>query len=251
MAVVAALLAGAIAVAVRQPSQRLLPALADAAAPDLGAAPSQPLAQVSDTFVADALGDSAYRSLVGAPRVAPAVVSAPAPPSSPRPAAPAPAPAPALRPGRSTGLFAQGSWALRRTMAADRPVVRAGERFSYAMTVKNVGQDRFAGSLKLEWHIPLNTRSTPTCPVDIPIVCPLIAPLFVAPGTGLDAPLGIHLQFFTTGVVIPPGGAFTHTVDFVVNEVVLPAQVITNHAHLTVTGGTGTVTAQAAPVTTA
>jgi hypothetical protein len=243
------LLVAAVARAIHVPGERRLPELARASDPDFGGVPPGPVPAIDDHFVASLLGDPLYKRIVGAvpgARLSPAQTAV-----SGSAASRAEATGPAVRPGGATALFAPGMWDLRLTFTPDRTAVASGERFTYLIKVTNVGTDRFAGLLRLDWHVPLHTRSTAACVVEVaPLPCPLIGPLFLEPGTGVDGALGLHLNFLRDNVTIPPGGAYTHALEVEVNSVVPPDTVLVNHAHLGVGGGgTGRVTANAAPVT--
>jgi hypothetical protein len=241
------LLFAAVVRAINVSRDRVLPGLAQAAEPDFRTGSPQALVSVDDGFVASVVGAPVYARVVGSgPRSAPSPSQPPAR-SKPADAAP-PAPAgPSVRPGRTTPLFAPGSWDLRLAMAPDRTSVHTGDVFSYTITVRNVGRDRFAGSLRLDWHVPLHTRAVTQCTVAA--ICDLLGPIFLDPGLGVDGTLGIHFNSLQTTAVIPPGDAFTHTFQVQVNAVVPPGTELNDHAHLGVGGGgTGRVTANAAPV---
>jgi hypothetical protein len=239
-----ALLATAIAVGIRQPDRRVLPALGGEA-PRYADDPLPPIAGVSQAFAKHVLGAAAYAS------VAPTATVLRKPQR----------PGPTTRPGSRTfadtpGLTAQnglfgdsGKWELHLAFVPERTEVHPSDHVKYAILVGNSGKAPFAGTVSLQWHVPINTVSTPQCPLDVPIVCPFIAPLFIEPGTGVDGRLGIHLHFHNGPATIRPGETYTYVVELVVNDVVPPGTVLQNHAHLQVQGsGNNKITADAAPV---
>lgn len=120
---------------------------------------------------------------------------------------------------------------LRVFMTADRSRASAGEEILYTITVRNVGEKDFRGSFDVEAHIPFGTMwagNETRCQAGESCV------EFPAPGLPVDE---LHLaQWGRADFPIRAGQEDVVGYRVRVNPGTRPGTLITNHAHLTVTG---------------
>lgn len=217
---------------------RLLPAPPGLDGLDLGRdRSSADFPAVTVRFLTDVLGPDAAAFLTPAgPRLSPTAEASPGPPS-PHDApgvAPRPAPTATASPGSIPTLlrFPQ----LKIGMAADRRTVAPGDSIAYRITVTNVGQQAFRGSVQVTAHIPFGTVDTTTpCEgtlgVDPEHDC--VNPPVPVPGS----PDGnVHQESFSFTGTLGAEEERVLRITVRVNETTSPGTRLLNHAHLGIVG---------------
>jgi uncharacterized repeat protein (TIGR01451 family) len=206
------------------------------------------IAPLRTDFIQSALGDSAFGVFDAPPRpTQPPIAGRPPGTTTTQPAAPSP-----TSTTTTTGPIAVttttrmnpglGHSDLVITMRADRATVRTGEPITYTVTVRNIGDRSFAGDFTVQSHIPYGTTDYAPTECDsgsLPSNPRNVCQQTSVPVPGSSDPKVHQIQrswSFTDTRPLFPGSSVSFTFTVTVDPNVATGTVITDHAHLALTG---------------
>lgn len=192
---------------------------------------------VTVRFLTDVLGPDAAAFLAPTgPRPSSTPQASPGPSSPHDDPGVAPRPAPTVTASPDTLPTLLRFSELKIGMAANRRTVAPGETIAYRITVTNVGQQAFRGSVQVAAHIPFGTVDTTTpCEgtlgVDPQHDC--VNPPVPVPGSPDGS---VHQESFSFTGTLGAGEQRVMRITIRVNETTSPGTRLLNHAHLGIVG---------------